>query len=249
MKLSEKIIQWIQQWFNHNRMKTAVIGISGGKDSAVVAALCKEALGAKQVVGIMMPNGEQADISDSQQVIDELGIVAGTANIAPVYEAMLRCVEDAIGKPASEGAKINIAPRLRMTLLYAVAQTISEVDEAQACVVGTGNRGEAEIGYTTKYGDAASDVNPIRNVWTDEVIQVGDEMGYFPNIVHKTPADGLCGKSDEDRLGFSYDDVKAVFDGHKSVSEEIVQKIMRAHRTSAHKRDPIPSYPDKIETK
>lgn len=244
MLLSQKVIQWIQGWFSGNQRKTAVIGISGGKDSAVVAGLCKEALGAQQVVGIMMPNGEQKDISDSKQVISQLGISSGLANIQPAYEAILKCVEDAIGMPASEGAKINIAPRLRMTLLYAVAQTLSETNRAKACVVGTGNRGEAEVGYTTKFGDSASDMNPIRNLWVDEVLQIGDELGYFPEIIHKAPSDGLCGKSDEERLGFSYDDVKAAFTGETAkIEADKLEKILAAHRVSGHKRDPIASYP------
>ena len=246
MTLAKKIINWTRRWFERNDRKTAVIGISGGKDSAVVAALCREALGCDHVVGIMMPNGHQKDISDSETVVQELGIFAGTANIQPVYNAMLDCVREAIGQDASEGAKINIAPRIRMALLYAVAQTLSETKQAKACVVGTGNRGEAEIGYTTKGGDSLSDVNPIRNLWTDEVVQVGDEMHYFPHIVHKEPADGLCGKSDEARLGFSYADVKAVFTGEE-ISEDLAEAILMAHKASKHKRDPIPSYPDTIE--
>ena len=238
--LAKHIIQWIQGWFNENNRKTAVIGISGGKDSAVVAGLCKEALGEQNVFGIMMPHGEQKDISDSEQVISELGINSGCANIKPVSDAMLQCVEEAIGMPASEGAKINIAPRLRMTLLYTIAQTLSETNKAKACVMGTGNRGEAEVGYTTKWGDAASDINPIRNLWVDEVLQAGDELGYFPDIIHKAPSDGLCGKSDEERLGFSYDDVKALFTGHK-VPEDIRDKILAAHCASVHKRYAIPA--------
>ncbi|MDE7244021.1 MAG: NAD(+) synthase [Oscillospiraceae bacterium] len=189
--LSKEIIQWIQGCFEENNRKTAVIGISGGKDSAVVAALCKEALGEQNVYGIMMPNGDQKDISDSKQVIAELGINSGCANIKPVYDAVLQCVEEAIGMPASEGAKINIAPRLRMALLYTIAQTLSEMNKAKACVAGTGNRGEAEVGYTTKWGDSASDINPIRNLWVDEVLQVGDELGYFPDIIQKVPSSSL----------------------------------------------------------
>lgn len=242
MKLSEKLIQWTKNWFEENNRETAVIGISGGKDSAVVAAVCKEALGEKQVMGILMPNGEQADICDARQVAWELGIYSGVANIRPAYDAILRCVEEAIGRPASEGARINIAPRLRMMLLYAIAQTISEAEGAKACVVGTGNLAEKKVGYTTKWGDAASDVNPIGELWVDEVIQAGDELGYYPDVVHKAPADGLCGETDEDRMGFSYADVKKVFTAKEDVPVSILQKILRMNEASKHKRNPIASY-------
>ena len=242
MKLSQKIIQWLQGWFTKNHRKTAVIGISGGKDSAVVAGLCKEALGSQNVVGIMMPNGVQSDISDSEQVVNELGIRFGVANIKPAYDAILQCVEEALGYQASDGAKINIAPRIRMTVLYAISQTISETEAAQACVVGTGNRGEAEVGYTTKHGDSACDVNPIRNLWVDTVLQVGDELGYYPQVVHKAPSDGLCGKTDEDRLGFSYSQVKAAFTGGDVPAEQLT-KIMKAHAASEHKRGLPDTFP------
>lgn len=241
MSLSKRIIDWLRDWFPNNGRRTAVLGISGGKDSAVVAGLCKEALGGRQVFGVMMPNGTQKDISDSERVVQELGIRYGTANIEKAYQAIVQCVYDALGMGVSEGAAINIAPRIRMTILYAVAQTLSEREGAGACVVGTGNRAEAEVGYTTKSGDSACDVNPIRDLWVDEVIQAGDEMGYFPEIVHKRPDDGLCGKSDEEKLGFTYEEVKQLFIGGQ-VDELHAEKIRRCHELSRHKREPIPYF-------
>lgn len=241
MKRSEKMMLWLRRWFGDNGRKTAVLGISGGKDSAVAAGLCRNALGPEQVLGVLMPNGAQSDIEDSRRVVEALGIRHGTANISGAYEAVLACVREVLGEDPSDGAMINIAPRLRMTILYAVAQTLSEREGAGACVVGTGNRGEAEVGYTTKWGDAACDVNPLRDLWVHEVIEVGDELGYVPEIVHKTPADGLSGQTDEARMGFTYDEVYRLLTGG-TVDGERRAKIEAMHRASRHKREEIPHF-------
>lgn len=269
--LSEYLIQWLKDWFAKNGRDTAVIGISGGKDSAIVAALCAKAIGAGNVLGVMMPNGIQDDIEDSYKVCEELGIKGieipignplFKANNAPYhivsdeypYGSLIECIDESFSSlgdndplkvlRVSAAAKINIAPRLRMTVLYAIAQSLSRVGR-HACVVGTGNLGEASVGYTTKWGDSACDVNPIRNLWVDEVLAVGDALGYFPEIIHKVPRDGLCGESDETRLGFSYADVKQVLDanirGSESVSDTTREKIISAYRRSSHKRDAIPA--------
>lgn len=243
--LSARVVEWTRDWFGRNDRKTAVIGISGGKDSAVVAGICTEALGAGHVVGVMMPNGEQADIGDSRTVVSELGIRYGMADIKPAYDAILDCVEQVLGVPISENARVNVAPRLRMTLLYAVTQTLSDREQAKACVVGTGNKAEAMVGYTTKGGDNLSDMNPIGNLWVDEVLQVGDELGRYPGVIHKAPADGLCGKTDEERLGFTYGQVRQAFDGRRDeVPMPVLRKILARFDGSAHKRSPIPSFPN-----
>ncbi len=241
MKRSEKIMSWMGRWFGDHGRKTAVLGISGGKDSAVVAGLCRQVLGPEQVFGVLMPNGVQSDIEDSRRVVEALGIRHGATNINGAYEAVLACVQEVLGAAPSEGAMINVAPRLRMTILYAVAQTLSEREGAGACVVGTGNRGEAEVGYTTKWGDSACDVNPIRDLWVHEVIEVGDELGYVPEIVHKKPADGLCGQTDEARMGFTYDEVHRFFTGGP-VDVEHRAKIQARHEASRHKREEIPHF-------
>ena len=253
--LSKYLIDWLVNWFSENGRNTAVIGISGGKDSAVVAALCVKALGAQNVFGVMMPNGNQSDLLDAQQVVDELGIRATVVNIHRSYTSL---IEDTNLAPmltrnrmhngselpyerVSPAAEINIAPRLRMTVLYAIAQTLSQ-DGRHACVVGTGNLCEATVGYTTKWGDAACDVNPLRNLTVSEVIQVGDELGYFPNIVHKTPSDGLTGLTDEENLGFAYADVERYLKG-ELVPMDVRTKIMKKAKAARHKLMPIPSPP------
>lgn len=238
MLLSEKVIDWTRLQFKASGRTTAVIGISGGKDSAVVAAILAKAIGPDHVLGVMLPNGSQRDIEDSIQVITELGIRSMQVNISEPYQALCR----AMGKTSQE-AMVNIAPRLRMTALYAIAQSLA-MDGERACVVGTGNRAERYVGYTTKWGDSACDLNPIQDLWVHEVLQVGDELGYFPNIVHKVPDDGLCGQTDEEKLGFSYEDVFHVAMGDAPVPDDVRSRIATRHAAARHKTEPIPYFPN-----
>lgn len=243
--LTSRVVGWTENWFHDNGRETAVIGISGGKDSAVVAGICERALGAENVYGIMMPNGEQKDIGDSLDVAASLGIRSGICNIDAAYQAICDCVQQATGIPISDAAAINVGPRVRMAVLYAIAQTLSDTQNAHACVVGTGNRAEAEVGYTTKWGDSACDVNPIRNLWVKDVLEVGDALDKVPSyIVHKAPADGLCGKTDEERLGVSYEDVRRVCVGDKSVPQTVKDKVYMLQERSQHKRKFIPFFPN-----
>ncbi len=204
MKISDKLIKWTKEWFEENNRKTAVVGISGGKDSAVVAAVLVHALGSDNVIGVLMPYGIQSDISDSKQVVEELGIKNITVNIGNAYDKLSDEILKETEKLSTE-AKINMAPRIRMATVYAIAQTISELDNGKAVVVGTGNASETYVGYFTKWGDGAYDLNLLKDLWVHEVIQVGDELGYFPNIIHKAPTDGLSGKTDEEKLGVTYE--------------------------------------------
>lgn len=249
MNLSEKIIEWIKIEFSKMDRDTAVLGISGGKDSAVVAALLAKAIGAENVFGVMLPNGSQKDIEDSKQVIKELGINGLLVNIEPQYRESVKPAEvfqKAAGFTAeiietTSEAAINVAPRLRMTKLYDIAQSLGALGK-KACVAGTGNKSEGYVGYFTKWGDMACDFNPIKDLWLHEVLQVGDELGYFPNIIHKTPNDGLCGMADEEKLGFSYKELYDFAEGENSVSPEKSEKIKKMHKYSEHKRSPIPYY-------
>ena len=240
-KLSAYLIEETRTWFHANGRDTAVIGISGGKDSGVVAAICKEALGADSVFGVLMPDGVQPDLQDALQVVEELGIPYTILNIGDPVSALYHAVSQRspIGAAApalTPEAKINVPPRIRMTCLYAVAQSMG----GHAVVVGTGNAAECYVGYTTKWGDSASDFNPIRNLWVHQVLQVGDELGYFPNIIHKRPADGLSGKTDEERLGFSYEDVYRCFK-QEPLDPLLQARIEQKHTASTHKRQPIPA--------
>ena len=196
---TEKLIQWIRNWFEVNGKDcNAVIGISGGKDSTIVVALCVEALGKDRVIGVLMPNGVQKDISDSLEVCNYLGIRKYVVNINQAVEAL----KTSMGIDLSPQSETNLPPRIRMTTLYAISQSNN------GRVVGTCNASENYIGYMTRWGDGASDFEPIGNLTVTEVIQIGDYLGLPYHLVHKTPDDGLPNSSpDEEKIGFSYSEL------------------------------------------
>ena len=201
-KIKDQVVQWIRDWFEENgKGCNAVIGISGGKDSSVVAALCVEALGKDRVIGVTMPNGVQKDISDSMLLISHLGIRHCNVNICDTYNALMAAVKEQLAtldKEVSPQTTINMPPRLRMTTLYAISQSMN------GRVANTCNLSEDWVGYSTRYGDAAGDFSPLGGLTVAEVIAIGKELGLPVELVEKTPSDGLCGKSDEDNLGFTY---------------------------------------------
>ncbi len=196
----EKIVSWIQDWFENNGPQAnAVIGISGGKDSTIVAALLCKALGKERVVGVLMPNGEQKDIADSRKVVEVLGIRHYIVNINPAVEGEYEALR-AAGIEVGMDAIINTPPRIRMTTLYAIAQSLDNGGR----VANTCNKSEDWVGYSTKYGDAAGDFSPCSDYLVCEMRQIGDALGLPRELIHKTPSDGLSGMSDEDMLGFTY---------------------------------------------
>lgn len=197
--LSKRIVEWIREWFYDNgRGCNAVIGLSGGKDSAVVAALCVKALGADRVIGVMMPNLTMPDMGDAQELADFLGIRTVTVPITTAA-ASISVQMQAAGIEPSVQAAINLPARLRMATLYAVSQSVN------GRVANTCNLSEDWVGYATRWGDAAGDFCPIADLVTSEVREVGHALGIPSHLVDKTPSDGLCGKTDEENLGFTYD--------------------------------------------
>ena len=209
-EIRDKIVLKLQKWFDHNGPAgKAVVGISGGKDSSVVAALCVKALGRNRVVGVLMPNGVQSDIEDSMKLCRHLKIEPTIVNIAPAYEYLN---EEVVRQLRASGVSTNgcdqtrrtqnLPPRLRMATLYAVAQSVD------GRVIGTGNAAEGYVGYCTWGGDNIADFNPLANMFVDEVIELGKLLDLPIDLVEKTPSDGLCGRSDEANLGFSYASVK-----------------------------------------
>lgn len=235
-KVTEGVIEWIREWFEENgKGCNAVIGISGGKDSSVVAALCVEALGKDRVIGVLMPNGVQSDISDSEQLVAHLGIRNFTCNIKDATDGVIKSLNDC-GLPLNEQARINLPPRIRMSTLYAVSQTLN------GRVANTCNLSEDYVGYSTRYGDSAGDFSPLGKLTVAEVVQIGAYLGLPENLVVKTPSDGLSGKSDEDKLGFTY----AVLDKYirTGVCEDEATKarIDRLNVINAFKLKVIPSF-------
>lgn len=216
-----------------------VLGISGGKDSTVCAALCARALGRENVYGVMLPDGEQKDISDSVRVCETLGIQQRTINIGEMHRE-LRRLTDQLGDVAAEGefsvpynreSDVNVGPRLRMTTLRYIAQALN------ARLVGTGNLSEITVGYCTKDGDTSSDFALLAALTSVEVVEVGLTMDELPrDLVVKTPSDGLSGKSDEERLGVTYQDIHAYIRMGTCGNAETDEKIRRKEQAGMHKR-------------
>lgn len=205
-KTRDNLVNWIKDWFDRNgKDKYAVIGISGGKDSTIVAGLCTRAIGKDRVIGVLMPNGTQKDIGDSLAVCNSLGIKYIIVNINDGYKGIAGEVRGSIKEKIdietlSDQTLVNLAPRLRMTTLYAVSQTIG------GRVVNTSNLSEFLTGYFTRWGDECGDLKPLINLTKNEVVAIGLTMPEIPRyLVEKTPADGLSEKTDEDKIGFSYD--------------------------------------------
>lgn len=239
-KVKDEVVQWIRDWFEQNGPGcNAVIGISGGKDSSVVAGLCVEALGKERVIGVTMPNGVQKDISDSMKLINHLGIKYFNVNIGETYNALMKTIKEQLagdGKEVANQTVINMPPRLRMTSLYAISQSMN------GRVANTCNLSEDWVGYSTRYGDAAGDFSPLGGLTVQEVVAIGKELGLPIELVVKTPSDGLCGKSDEDNLGFTY----AVLDKYirTGVCDDpaIKEKIDKKHVQNLFKLQPIPHF-------
>lgn len=232
----DQIIGWIGRWFEENgRDCRAVVGISGGKDSSVTAALCAAALGRDRVVGVLMPNGTQSDIQVSHALVKHLGIFNVVINIKAAYRGMLDELSVALSDISAQ-TRVNLAPRLRMSALYAVSQSMN------GRVANTCNLSEDWVGYSTRYGDAAGDFSPLSGLTVQEVKAVGRALGLPDEFVEKAPSDGLCGKTDEDNLGFTY----AVLDRYIRTGEidDPVTKdlIDQKHRANLFKLQLMPAF-------
>ena len=235
-KVKNDIVQWIRDWFEENgKGCKAVIGISGGKDSSVVAALCAEALGRENVFGVMMPNGEQFDIDVSKALVAHLGIDSVVFNIKDAYEGVVGELMRHFDT-FSPQAKTNLPPRLRMAVLYAVSQNIG------GRVANTCNLSEDWVGYNTKYGDGAGDFSPLSKLTVQEVKAVGRALGLPSMFVDKVPIDGLQSKTDEDNLGFTYAVLDRYIREGVCEDEEIRRKIDSKHAANLFKLQPMPTF-------
>ena len=238
-KARDNLVEQLRALSERERFTRVALGISGGKDSTVTAAICARALGAENVYGVMMPDGEQKDIADSRRVCEALGIRKRTVNIGAMHAA-LRAVTDQTENTAPEGefsipfsreSDINVGPRLRMTALRYIAQALG------ARVAGTGNLSEATVGYCTKDGDTSCDFSMLGALTSVEVVQVGLTMPELPReLVEKTPTDGLSGHSDEERLGLRYADIHRYIREGTCGNPETDEKIRKKEQANMHKR-------------
>ncbi len=233
-EMKDRCVQWIRDWFEKNGAGcNAVVGISGGKDSSVVAALCVEALGKDRVIGVLMPCGIQADIDMARKLVDFLQIKNYEVNIKDALDGVLNALPDI---EITTQSRTNLPPRIRMTVLYAVSQSVN------GRVANTCNLSEDWVGYSTRYGDSVGDFSPLSRFTVAEVKQIGRELGLPEDLVEKVPIDGLCGKTDEDNLGFTY----AVLDRYirEGICEDeaVKERIDRLHRNNLFKLELMPCF-------
>lgn len=237
-RVKDEIVEWITDWFeeNGNGCK-AVVGVSGGKDSSVVAALCVAALGKDRVIGVLMPNGEQSDIKYSHMLCDHLGIKNYTVNVGAAINGVLDSIhKNAADIEVTEQTTTNLPARIRMATLYAVSQSVN------GRVANTCNLSEDWVGYSTKFGDAAGDFSPLSRLTVSEVKAIGRELGLPAELVDKTPSDGLCGKTDEMNLGFSYDVLDKYIRTGVIEDEAVKVKIDSMHMKNLFKLQPMPCF-------
>lgn len=237
VKVKNECVEWIRDFFEQNgKGCNAVLGISGGKDSSVAAALCVEALGKDRVIGVLMPCGEQADIDASYMLVNHLGIKHFVVNIKDAVEGL----KNAIPFELSEQSVVNLSPRIRMATIYAVAQSNN------GRVVNTCNLSEDWVGYSTRYGDAAGDFSPLSHLTVQEVKAIGIVLGLPKVLVEKVPIDGLCGKTDEDNLGFTYAELDKYIRTGEIENKEHKALIDKKHIMNKFKLELMPSFDPKI---
>ena len=235
-KATKDAVQWIRDWFEKNgKGCNAVIGISGGKDSSVVAALCVEALGKDRVIGVLMPNGEQPDIDCSKQLVEYLGIPFYVCNIKKAVDGVLQSLEES-GVEITRQTRVNLPPRIRMSTLYALSQSNN------GRVANTCNLSEDWVGYSTRYGDSAGDVSLLGRLTVQEVKALGHELGLPEKLVEKTPSDGLCGSTDEQKLGFTYAVLDRYIRDGVCEDESVRRHIDTLHKQNKFKLELIPTF-------
>lgn len=232
-KIKNECVQWIRNFFEKNGPGcNAVIGISGGKDSSIVAALCVEALGKDRVIGVLMPNGDQADIDMAKMLVDHLDIRHYIVNIKDAFDGVVKSIPFELSKQSME----NLAPRLRMTTLYAVSQSNN------GRVANTCNLSEDWVGYSTRYGDSVGDFSPCSKLTVQEMKAIGRLLGLPDVLVDKVPIDGLCGKTDEENLGFTYSELDRYIREGVIEDQAKKEKIDRLHKMNAFKLQLMPVF-------
>ena len=236
-KVKNECVQWIRDFFENNgKGCNAVVGISGGKDSSIVAALCVEALGRDRVIGVLMPNGEQADIDMAKLLVDTLGIKHFIVNIKDAVDGIINSIPFEL----SEQSRVNLPPRIRMSTLYAVSQSHN------GRVANTCNLSEDWVGYSTRYGDSVGDFSPCSFITVQEMKQIGRLLGLPDVLVDKVPIDGLCGKTDEDNLGFTYAELDRYIRTGEIDDMDKKARIDRMHVMNRFKLQLMPAFKPEI---
>lgn len=234
-----EIIKWIKEYVQNAKADGVIVGNSGGKDSATVIALATKALGSKNVLTVAMPcNSKQTDLIDAKKVAEKFDVKMIEIDLTQVYKVLENEIENNIELKDEERLKegrINTKPRLRMTTLYYIAQSLNYL------VIGTGNKCESIVGYTTKWGDSAYDFNPIADFTVDEVLQIGAYLGVPECVIKKAPNDGLGNMTDEEKLGVTYKQIAEYIETGKT-DENAMNIIKEKEKKSMHKRKPIPTY-------
>ena len=240
VKIKNECVNWIRDFFQENGKDcNAVVGISGGKDSSVAAALCVEALGKERVVGVLMPKGEQFDIDMAYMLVNHLGIKHYEINIKDAVEGVLSAMPTDLD--VSVQSNVNLPPRIRMSILYFVSQSLN------GRVVNTCNLSEDWVGYSTRYGDAAGDFSPMANLTVTEVKAIGRVLGLPDELVDKVPIDGLCGKTDEENLGFTYAELDRYIRTGEIDDLEKKAIIDRKHKLNLFKLQLMPTFKPEIK--
>ena len=236
-KVKDACVAWIRTFFEENgKGCNAVVGVSGGKDSSVAAALCAEALGKDRVIGVLMPNGVQADIDMAELLVRHLGIRSYTVNIQDAVNG----IRNALPFELSVQARTNLPPRIRMSTLYAVSQCFN------GRVVNTCNLSEDWVGYSTRYGDAAGDFSPMAILTVAEVKAIGRVLGLPEVLVDKVPIDGLSGMTDEDNLGFTYEELDRYIRTGRIENQEHKERIDQLHQRNLFKLQLMPMFDPEV---
>lgn len=244
-KVTEDLVLWIKEQLESTGGNKIILGISGGKDSSVAAALCARAIGKENVYGVLMPDGVQQDIEYAHTLVDTIGINQITLNLEHVTSAFKDLLNQSKNEnfveDISKQTNLNLPPRVRMTLVHALAQSIPE-----ARVINTGNLSEKWIGYTTVYGDNTGAFAPLAGLTSDEVMDLGIYLGLPDFLAFKAPSDGLTGKTDEDVIGFTYKELNRYLREGKIENPELKNKIDHLHKINSFKFKPIPGFPSPL---
>jgi len=240
LKIKNECVEWIRDFFEKNGKDcNAVLGISGGKDSSIAAALCVEALGKDRVIGVLMPQGKQHDIDKAYMLVNHLGIRHYEVNIGETINTITSAISDQLS--LSEQSVVNLPPRIRMSTLYAISQSCN------GRVCNTCNLSEDYVGYSTRYGDSVGDFSPLSHLTVTEIKEIGYLLGLPKELVNKTPIDGLCGKTDEENLGFSYAELDIYIRTGEIADSDKKALIDAKHKANLFKLQLMPSFKPNLD--